>query len=369
MRPAAPAGGGRGPEPVSYLAQLANLSGLLAAIIVLVVVVRAGSRLPAESPPRVAAIPGPAPVPAPPVEKARTPASRRRPKPVPPPLPKVVHKPLDRAAVARAEAALDAASRDRERAEARADDAARALARATAQASLDALNGKKLALRVRDPSPRLASAETQVKLLRAQRDQLQGELAALVRVPRPKARSLVDMTPVAKPTGGKEYHFEVRRNRVTFIDLDRLMDLVKSDAQLRIRLADNMRTIDAKVGPIGAFSLQYVLGRGMPQGIEALMERHGFSFDLRGWEIIPEFDGRGETYEDASRPVSAFARAINRLSPSSATITMWIYPDGFPLYRKLRDNLHARGFLVAARPLPEGMPIRGSPAGSVSAGQ
>ena len=48
---------------------------------------------------------------------------------------------------------------------------------------------------------------------------------------------------------------------------------------------------------------------------------------------------------------------------------MWVYPDGFALYRKLRDDLHERGYTVSARPLPEGMAIRGSPAGSVSAGQ
>ncbi len=48
---------------------------------------------------------------------------------------------------------------------------------------------------------------------------------------------------------------------------------------------------------------------------------------------------------------------------------MWIYPDGFPLYRKLMESLHARVFLVAARPLPEGTAIRGIPSGSASAAQ
>jgi hypothetical protein len=84
---------------------------------------------------------------------------------------------------------------------------------------------------------------------------------------------------------------------------------------------------------------------------------------------VPEFEGRGETYEQAKSPSSDFSRAINRLNPARATITMWIYPDGFVLYRKLRDELHAQGYLVAARPLPAGMAIRGSPAGSISAGQ
>jgi hypothetical protein len=107
----------------------------------------------------------------------------------------------------------------------------------------------------------------------------------------------------------------------------------------------------------------------MPNGIDELIERHGINYDLRGWEIVPEHEGRGETYERTRQPISQYALTINRLSPSRATITMWIYPDGFALYRKLRDDLHARGYTVAARPLPEGMAIRGSPAGSISAGQ
>ncbi len=188
-------------------------------------------------------------------------------------------------------------------------------------------------------------------------------------MPRPKAKSLVDRSPVAKPSDGTEFHFEVRRNRVTFIDLERLINLVKADAQLRIRLSDNSRLVDSKVGPVGAFSLEYVLGRAVPNGIEDLMERHGLSYDFRSWEIVPEFAGRGETYETARQPFSAYNQAVNRLRPERSTITMWVYPDGFALFRKLRDDLHARGFMVAARPLPEGMPIRGSPAGSLSAGQ
>ena len=127
--------------------------------------------------------------------------------------------------------------------------------------------------------------------------------------------------------------------------------------------------VDAKVGPVGTFSLQYVLGRAMPAGIDELIERRGISYDLRGWEIIPEFEGRGETFDQTRYPISEFARAVSRLNPSKGTVTLWVYPDGFALYRRLREDLQARGFLVAARPLPDGMAIRGSPSGSLSAGQ
>ena len=50
-------------------------------------------------------------------------------------------------------------------------------------------------------------------------------------------------------------------------------------------------------------------------------------------------------------------------------LTFWVYPDSFKLYRTLQEACHAEGFVVAARPLPEGVLIEGSPYGSKSAGQ
>ena len=188
-------------------------------------------------------------------------------------------------------------------------------------------------------------------------------------IPRPKSKVLSNKNTVARPSDGDEYHFELRHNRASYIDLEKLLSLVKADAMVRIRLSDNARTVDSRVGPVGPFSMDYTMGRSLSGALEDLMERRRISFDLRGWEIVPEFEGRGDTYDATRRPVSEFSRAINRLNPTKATITLWVYPDSFALFRKLREDLQARGFLVAARPLPEGMAIRGSPAGSLSAGQ
>lgn len=367
--PGTPSSRDRGPmppEPVSYLKLVLNLASVLAAVVALGVLARSHTRPTSPTPiargdrsasPAVRALPRPESAPQP--EAGPIPAG--------PPAPVV--KELDRVAVAKAEAALDEASRDRARAEGRLDEAERLLAAATTQAAAAAAASRTLASRVKDPSAQIARVASQGGFVRAERDRLKEEVAALRRVPRPKPRSIVDRNPVARPTDGDEYHFEIRHNKVTFIDMERLLKLVKSDAQLRVRLAESRRVIESRVGPVGSFSMEYVLQRGAPQGIEDLMERRGVSFDLRGWELVPEFEGRGEPYETASQPFSEFSRVINRLSPSHATITMWIYADGFALYRKLRDDLHARGFLVAARPLPEGMTIKGSPSGSLSAGQ
>jgi hypothetical protein len=276
---------------------------------------------------------------------------------------------LDRAAVADAEGALDAASRDRARADDRAAESARRLALATAQAALDASRAKKLAFLVRDPSTRITQASSRGGFVRGERDKLEKELTTLRNLPRPKSISILSKSPVARPTTGGESHFELHRNRISYIDLDRLLDLTRADAQVRIRMSDRVAAISNKVGPVGSFSLEYELLKAVPGSVEELLERKSLRYDLRAWEIVPEFENRGETYEATKNPISEFTRAVNRINPARGTITLWVYPDSFTLYRRLRDDLVARGFSVAARPLPDGMTIRGSPLGTQSAAQ
>ena len=155
---------------------------------------------------------------------------------------------------------------------------------------------------------------------------------------------------------------------VSYLDIDKLTDMVKSEVRLQLRLNLRGQSFGGVVGPVGEFSMKYEMGPAVPDSVADLLERQ-ISYQLRGWEIVPERPDRGETYESAAQPLSSYSRVVGRLNPARATITLWIYPDGFALYRRLRDDLHARGFVVAARPLPEGMTIRGSPIGSLSAGQ
>jgi hypothetical protein len=286
-----------------------------------------------------------------------------RPSPVQAPPPQ-----LDRVAVAKAETALDEASRDRARAEARAAEGAVLMEQAVKRAALDAAQVRKLAFRVRDPSAEITRAVAKGGFLRADRDKLKSEIAALRTLPRPKATSILSKSPVSRPASSDEFHFEVRRNRVSYINLERLLELAKADAQVRIRMSDRLGLITSQVGPVGSFSLGYILARANA-GIDELIERHSIRFDLKGWELIPESEQRGETYEATRNPISEYSRAVNRLSPGRSVVTFWVYPDSFALYRRLRSELVERGFGVAARPLPEGMMIRGSPMGSVSAAQ
>jgi hypothetical protein len=277
--------------------------------------------------------------------------------------------PLDRAAIAAAEAEVDAASRDRARAEHRAAALARRVSEAAGQAALDTARARKLAYLVRDPSTRITQASARGGFLRGEREKIENEVSTLRQLPRPKLASLLSKSPVARPAASDEYHFELQHNRITFINLEKLLQLTKEDAQVRIRMADRMPVIGNRVGPVGAFSLEYELVRAIPGSMEELLERKSIRFDLRAWELIPESSHRGEAYESTRNPLSEFARAVNRITPGRATVTLWVYPDSFMLYRRIRADLVERGFSVAARPLPAGMTIRGSPMGTQSAAQ
>src|SRR5262249_23113696 len=141
-------------------------------------------------------------------------------------------------------------------------------------------------------------------------------------------------------------------------------------AQMRVRMSDRVGVVSSKVGPVGSFSLAYELAPTVPMDLDGLIERRGVRrYELQGWELIPESDNRGETYEGTRNPISEFTLAMNRINPHRSTVTLWVYPDSFALYRRVRADLIERGFSVAARPLPAGLSIRGSPMGSQSAAQ
>lgn len=227
------------------------------------------------------------------------------------------------------------------------------------------------ARRLADAVDRLEGARADVIALQAQRDQLSRVVAEIEAAPRPREALNTSQSPVARMVEGEEYHFEVRADRVAFVDLDRLLEKAQEDARLRLRMSGpTARSASGTVGPVGSFSLEYQVG---PTAIGLVSDLRGpgvaASIGLQGFEVVPARGTRGEPFDLAFSPASEFGRVIHRLNPARTTITLWVYPDGFPMYRRLWDALHRLGFTVAARPLPEGMPIRGGPNGSRSAGQ
>jgi hypothetical protein len=290
--------------------------------------------------------------------------------PVPVPRPLIIAPTLDREVVARAEAELATARRVRIQANDLLDAEKAKLARAEIDAAAALSQMRSFLARVKDPSGRISGAKARGGLLREEQKHLENEITKLAASPRPGRKRLVDKSPVARPPDGEEFHFELHRGRISFIDLNRLMERVKADARTQVRFAPVGRAITGEVGPAGAFSMRYVIGFDRSDSFSEYVPSRGGSLPhLQGWRLIAVSERRGESYEVTRHPASEYARAVNRLNPGRDAITMWVYPDSFPLYRRLRDELNSQGFLVAGRPLPDGVPIQGSPGGSKSAGQ
>ena len=89
---------------------------------------------------------------------------------------------------------------------------------------------------------------------------------------------------------------------------------------------------------------------------------------LTHWQVHPQPGVIAETAAQALHAQSRFLEVL-RTADLGSTLTFWVYPDSFALHRELQEFVHRQGFEVAARPLPEGVPIAGGPQGSRSVAQ
>jgi hypothetical protein len=195
------------------------------------------------------------------------------------------------------------------------------------------------------------------------------EIEALRKAP-PMKQTLRYRTPVSRPLQSEELLFECRGGRVTFIDIGSMLDEIRQNLRDK---ADQLKTryeVSDVTTPAGPFQLRYHIERerAMLEGVSPAPQA-SFRYGLTGWEVEPIAQERGETVDQALAPQSAFRRVIESIDPHQTAVTLCVYPDSFPLYRRLRDYLHERDVEVAGRPLPHGVPIASSRHGTASRGQ
>jgi hypothetical protein len=209
--------------------------------------------------------------------------------------------------------------------------------------------------------------------LRERCRQLSEQIKELEQLPA-ETKILRYRTPVSRPIQSEELLFELRRGRVTFIDLAPLLAEVKREMGDRKDELKRRWQVEGRTPAAGAFRLHYILerdrgmfdvmGNGAPPDAS-----ESFSFGLSVGELEPIVENRGEDLQRAMAPQSEFRQVVDLIDPQQTTVTLWVYPDSFGLYRGLRDYLVARNIIVAGRPLPEGVPIGCSRRGTVSRGQ
>jgi hypothetical protein len=177
-------------------------------------------------------------------------------------------------------------------------------------------------------------------------------------------------TPISRAVDGNEAHFQLSGGSIIHIPLQELLDQFQIDARRKVYKLRELPEITETIGPVDGFRLKYTLERHdiTPEEVKAT-GRMGSYVELKKWTLIPVVDALGEPPEAALGEGSAFRKALTKLRPGQHTITIWTYEDSFDAFRQIRKELYRLGFTTAARPLPHGQPITGSPEGSKSAAQ
>ena len=176
-------------------------------------------------------------------------------------------------------------------------------------------------------------------------------------------------TPMAKTVFGKELHFRLQNNRLTFVPFEEFVLRLKDDAPKHMWKLKETDRLTESIGPLQGFRMRYTLKRevvavpvsgGVAKGERAMLEQ---------FVLIPVSEDLGEPVAQALGANSDFRSLLTQYNPKQYTVTLWVYPDSFQHFRTVRDALLKAGFITAGRPMPEGHPIGGSPEGSRSAAQ
>ena len=177
------------------------------------------------------------------------------------------------------------------------------------------------------------------------------------------------VTPISRVVVGEQLHFRLNGNQISRVPIQELLQAAMRRAKSHGPELMQQRAQIGTAGPISGYLLQYKL-EAIPASA-AETARHGpgmMRIALTSFQLEPDQDLVEESAQEALTRGSIFDIAIQTAEPGS-TFTLWVYPDSFSLYRQLQARLHEAGFTIAARPLPNGIPIAGSPDGSASAGQ
>ncbi len=266
----------------------------------------------------------------------------------------------------------DMLAADAEAGRLRRETAAHAFARdslATVAAAAEArINQRRAELDVdtqRDFDLRRQLAESQQKLGLVEQQRAQLENA------RPPTTVIHNRpTPLSRTVEGPEVHFQLLHGRIAYVPMDQLVEQLKTHAKRQVHRLQGDTRLTETIGPLDGFQLRYTLIRSDIQPEKALeLGYSGYMVRLARFDLVPTDPHLGEAVEAALQPDSDFRRRLGKHRPDRTTATVWVYPDSFTKFRRIREELYQIGFQVAARPLPEGELIGGSPEGSRSAAQ
>ncbi|MEZ6047776.1 MAG: hypothetical protein R3C11_19805 [Planctomycetaceae bacterium] len=178
-----------------------------------------------------------------------------------------------------------------------------------------------------------------------------------------------EVTPVSQKAVGKEIHFQIKNNQISVLPIDELIAEMKEEIPDNLNWLMKFNDYNGEVGPIRGFRMKYTVARESLSAIEQLQQGRGMmKVGVQRWELEEDELHVAESYEDALKRESRFQTAL-MLASANTTLTFWVYPDSFVTFQQIKEVVHQNGFLVAARPIPFGAPIAGSPNGTHSSSQ
>ncbi len=176
-------------------------------------------------------------------------------------------------------------------------------------------------------------------------------------------------TPMAQTVFGREVHFRLQGGRITYVPWEELVEKLKQDAPQKVWKLKDVPRITETLGPVKGFRMKYTLRQARQMtpvsGGVAVQTR----IELDRFVLVPVQDDLGEPLEIALREPSQFRAILGNFEPERTTVTIWVYPDSFDDFRRVKAELFQNGYATAGRPMPEGHPIGGSPDGSRSAAE
>ena len=221
------------------------------------------------------------------------------------------------------------------------------------------------------------TTESQASLaLNSQYEAMSKELGELIRSRqvlqqmKPEVHVIEHMpTPMAKTVFGKEMHFRLENGSISYVPFDELVDRMQRDAQGKVHKLHQHPRITETIGPVSGYRLRYELGYSN----DVIKTRNGprleQKIEMIKLELIPVDTSMGEPVALALKDGSQFLQFIKRTVPETTTVTVWVYPDSFEEFRRVKSRLFPMGYACAGRPLPEGLYISASPHGTKSVRQ
>jgi len=212
-------------------------------------------------------------------------------------------------------------------------------------------------------------AEAQIASAKRELEDLQKAKAKALQTDRPVVAVSHLPTPMAKTVFGEELHFRLKGGRLAVVPIDRLVEAIQRDFQRSVAGSRN-GMMDSAVGPIQGFVARYEMEKS-----HETISRNGqigtaTRVQLVSMVLEPMSEPHGEPLETMLAQQGSFLDIeLAGRAPDKTTITVWVYPDSFAEFRRLKEHLYTRGYATAARPLPMDRPIAGGPQGSKSIAQ